>query len=80
MCYVCREEIKDYRHFHSSGKEEDRGAQKKCPLYSDTVKLHEQEVARSAAQAREHFKLKNPHIRVDLILVDQKINPPSRLK
>ncbi len=42
--------------------------QVKCPLYCDTEKMHEAEVARSAAVARAELASSNPNLRVDLIL------------
>lgn len=71
MCYVCRMEIKDYHHFANGGPQENEAAEKKCPLYSDTVKLHETEVARGATRAHQDLKSRNPHIRVDLVLADK---------
>ena len=41
------------------------------PLYIDTVKLHEIEVARSATRAHQDLKSKNPNIRIDLVLADK---------
>jgi len=68
MCYICRKEIKDYHHFAQGEPQPGETTGRKCPLYSDTVKLHEIEVARSATRARQDLKSKNPRIRIDLVL------------
>ena len=77
MCYICRKKIKDYSHFSNippNGAAENPPNQsrasnpEKCPLYSDTAKMHEDEVAKSAARARAELASSNPNIRVDLVL------------
>ena len=74
MCYICRKQIKDYSHFAPLppvGAAPPAAANPhsgKCPLYSDTEKMHEEEVARSAAVARAELIAQNPNIRVDLVL------------
>lgn len=70
MCYVCRKQIKDYNHFSNQNMPNQPvpAGQVKCPLYCDTEKMHEAEVARSAAVARAELASSNPNLRVDLIL------------
>ena len=74
MCYVCREKIKDYNHFSNVQPQLPnqpapvKPAVAKCPLYSDTLKMHEEEVAKSAAKARADLASSNPNIRIDLVL------------
>jgi hypothetical protein len=73
MCYICRKQIKDYSHFAplppvGAAPVAGNPHSGKCPLYSDTEKMHEEEVARSAAVARAELIAQNPNIRVDLVL------------
>ncbi|KAI9560010.1 hypothetical protein GHT06_014020 [Daphnia sinensis] len=74
MCYICRQQIKDYNHFSNNPPQQPNAPvlptpqKAKCPLYSDTLKMHEEEVAKSAARARAELASSNPNIRVDLVL------------
>lgn len=69
MCYLCRKQIKDYNHFENRNPNDpSKGNGSKCTLYSDTNKLHEEEVARSAQKARAELAASNPNIRVDLVV------------
>lgn len=74
MCYVCRKQIRGYDHFANAQpgptatNQYVPASKDKCPLYSDTKKLHEEEVASSAARARAELASRNPNIRVDLVL------------
>ncbi|XP_057365982.1 E3 ubiquitin-protein ligase RNF216-like [Daphnia carinata] len=74
MCYICRQQIKDYNHFSNNPLQQpstpvpSKPKNAKCPLYSDTLKMHEEEVAKSAARARAELASSNPNIRVDLVL------------
>ena len=102
MCYICRQQIKDYNHFSnllppeaaaknavaialasraSPAQAAAAGAAaaaaatealskhpSKCPLFSDTEKMHAQDVARSEAAARAELIAQNPNIRIDLVL------------
>ncbi|KZS15070.1 Uncharacterized protein APZ42_019613 [Daphnia magna] len=74
MCYICRQQIKDYNHFSNNPPQQPnvpvppKPPNSKCPLYSDTLKMHEEEVAKSAARARAELASSNPNIRVDLVL------------
>lgn len=70
MCYICRKQIKDYNHFHNNNVPNQviPGTLEKCPLFSDTQKMHEEEIAISAKKARLELALSNPNIRVDLVL------------
>ncbi|EFX87807.1 hypothetical protein DAPPUDRAFT_306489 [Daphnia pulex] len=74
MCYICRQQIKDYNHFSNLPPNQPnqpapiKPPNAKCPLYSDTLKMHEEEVAISAAKARAELASSNPNIRIDLVL------------
>lgn len=69
ICYICRKQIQNYEHFVNGpvlpNQPKPVG---KCPLYCDTNKMHEEEVAKSAERVRAELALKNPNIRVDLVL------------
>ena len=74
MCYVCRKQIRGYDHFAhaqpgaTAANQYLPASTDKCPLYSDTKKMHEDEIAQSAASARAELAAINPNIRVDLVL------------
>ncbi len=74
MCYICRQKIQDYNHFSNLQPNQPnqpapiKPPNAKCPLYSDTLKMHEEEVAISAAKARAELASSNPNIRIDLVL------------
>lgn len=74
MCYVCRQQIRGYDHFANHQPHPTLPGQVlpipkgKCPLYSDTKKMHDEEVAKSAEQAKAELAKSNPNIRVDLVL------------
>ena len=68
MCYVCRKKIEDYSHFLNNYQLGLIGQPAKCPMYSDSEKLHQDEVEKSAAEARAELASSNPNIRVNLIL------------
>ena len=57
MCYLCKLPVQDYSHFYGQG-----GAPTKtrtCPLWTDTRKLHKEEVAKASAKAKKDLKNKN---------------------
>ena len=60
MCYLCRQPVKDYKHFYGQGAVATETA--KCPLWSDNKKLHETEVAKGALDAKKKVDLENPDI------------------
>ena len=57
MCYLCKAQVTDYTHFYGQGGVPDK--KRTCPLWTDNKKLHEQEVAKEAAKAKEELKRKN---------------------
>ena len=71
ICYICRKQIKDYSHFADNRNPQNQSqnnVSKKCTLFSDTNKLHEEEVAKSAQNARAELASSNPNIRIDLVV------------
>ena len=60
MCYLCKAQVTDYTHFYGQGGAPDK--KRTCPLWTDNKKLHEQEVAKEAAKAKEELKRKNIHL------------------
>ena len=68
MCYVCRKKIEDYSHFLNNYHLGLIDQPAKFPMYSDSEKLHQDEVDKSAAEARAELASSNPNIRVNLIL------------
>ena len=63
MCYLCKQPVKDYTHFYGQGGAPDKT--RTCPLWTDTKKLHEEEVAKAAAKAKEELKKKNIQLKHD---------------
>ena len=57
MCYVCKGQIKGYSHFDL----ENPG---RCPMSSDTKRLHYVEVATASAEAREDLAAQQPGLRL----------------
>lgn len=55
--------MKDYTHFYGQGGVPDKS--RTCPLWTDNKKLHEQEVAKAAAKAKEDLKKKNIQLKHD---------------
>lgn len=78
MCYICRQQINGYNHFSNVPPNPTAPGQVlpadllKCPLYSDTAKLHQEEVEKRAAEARAELASSNPNIRVDMVLSNKK--------
>ena len=54
MCYLCKQPITNYTRNLCV-----------CPWWTDTKKLHKQEVAKAAAKAKEELKKKNIHLKHD---------------
>ena len=63
MCYLCKQPVKDYTHFYGQGGAPDNT--RRCPLWTDNKKLHEQEVAEAAEKAKEELKKKNIQLKHD---------------
>ena len=57
MCYLCKAQVTDYTHFYGQGGVPDK--KRTCPLWTESKKLHEQEVAEAAAKAKEELRRKN---------------------
>jgi TRIAD3 protein (E3 ubiquitin-protein ligase RNF216) len=55
MCYVCNEPIVGYDHF-SQGRSYSSG---KCPLYDDTKKRHQEEIALAENAAKQQVLREN---------------------
>ena len=66
MCYLCKQPLKDYfdNHFYDGegGAQDNSG---RCPISTDTKKLHKQEVAKAAEKAKEELKKKNIQLKHD---------------
>ncbi|GLV34113.1 hypothetical protein CBL_00042 [Carabus blaptoides fortunei] len=54
MCYVCKQPVKDYKHFNGQGGDK----YELCPLFSDTLKLHVRAVYKEAERAKEELGIK----------------------
>ena len=71
-CYICRAQIVDYDHFNRNANlprnQQSAEDLSKCPLWSDTNKMHEGDVAKGAAEAKAELARQNPNVRVDLVL------------
>lgn len=62
MCYLCREPVRDYKHFVGQGGLPGPGQQ--CPLWSDDKSVHEREVARGALEAKNEMDKENPEVKL----------------
>lgn len=51
MCYICAAPISNYEHFNGLGGNQHH----KCPLYSDTNAINEQNVLKAAEEAKKLF-------------------------
>lgn len=51
MCYICKKPVKDYTHFNGQGGDKYH----LCPLYSDTLKMHETDILRTAEEAKREL-------------------------
>ncbi|KAJ8924800.1 hypothetical protein NQ315_000954 [Exocentrus adspersus] len=48
MCYICKQPVKDYRHFNGMGGDK----YDKCPLYSNTILVNQENVLNAAKAAK----------------------------
>lgn len=58
MCYICRQPVKDYKHFNGQGGDR----HDLCPLYTDNFSVNEKNVLKAAAEAKKEIdpaQLKN---------------------
>jgi len=62
---VCRKQIRGSENHFDDRQPNPEG---KCPQHSDTNKMHDEEVAKSAEQAKAELAKSNPNVRVDLVL------------
>ncbi|XP_060533623.1 uncharacterized protein LOC132706356 [Cylas formicarius] len=51
MCYICRQPVKDYKHFNGLGGDQHQ----LCPLYVDNFTVNEANVIRAAKQAKKEI-------------------------
>ena len=67
MCYLCKQPVKDYTHFYDPGALDTSALDNsgRCPISTDTKKLHKQEVAKAAEKAKEELKKKNIQLKHD---------------
>ena len=62
MCYLCRQPVKDYKHFYGQGGMPQPG--QNCPLWSDNSQIHESDVARGAIEAKNEMDRQNPDVKL----------------
>ena len=62
MCYLCRQPVKDYKHFFGQGGVAQPG--QTCPLWSDNNSIHERDVARGALEAKSEMDKENPEVKL----------------
>jgi hypothetical protein len=62
MCYICRQPVRDYKHFYGQGGIPQTG--QLCPLWSDNNTIHESDVARGALEARSEMDKQNPDVKL----------------
>ena len=62
MCYLCRQPVKDYKHFFGQGGVPQAG--QTCPLWSDNNSIHERDVARGALEAKSEMDKENPEVKL----------------
>ncbi|RXG70540.1 E3 ubiquitin-protein ligase [Armadillidium vulgare] len=55
MCYLCKQPISGYNHFAPDNNRSSttKNSQNKCPLWSNSLKLHAEEVQKRAAEAKQ---------------------------
>ncbi|KAL3901326.1 MAG: hypothetical protein SGCHY_000705, partial [Lobulomycetales sp.] len=78
-CYVCRKQIKDYKHFSSSAK----GApikDGKCPLFDDSLERNKRDVSQAMDSAVEMAKRKHLEDGQELDVSDLKDSSKKRTK
>lgn len=61
MCYICQKPVKDYKHFNGQGGDKTH----LCPLYSDTHKLHEEAILKSAEEAKVEVGATDEQLKID---------------
>ena len=62
MCYLCRQPVRDYKHFFGQGGVAQPG--QTCPLWSDNNSIHERDVARGALEAKSEMDKENPEVKL----------------
>ncbi len=62
MCYLCRQPVRDYKHFFGQGGVPQPGQM--CPLFSDNNTVHERDVARGALEAKSEMDKENPDVKL----------------
>ena len=62
MCYLCRQPVRDYKHFFGQGGVAQAG--QTCPLWSDNNSIHERDVARGALEAKSEMDKENPEVKL----------------
>ena len=62
MCYLCRQPVRDYKHFYGQGGVPQAG--QTCPLWSDNNSIHERDVARGALEAKSEMDKENPEVKL----------------
>ena len=62
MCYLCRQPVRDYKHFFGQGGVPQAG--QTCPLWSDNNSIHERDVARGALEAKSEMDKENPEVKL----------------
>ncbi|KAJ3495887.1 hypothetical protein NMY22_g19881 [Coprinellus aureogranulatus] len=79
-CYVCKEAISGYDHFHQNDPRNPGGSstQTKCPLWDSVDVRHDQEVKEAYQKALEDYKRDHPDVEVDKDLkIDLPKSPPK---
>lgn len=64
-CYVCRKQIRGYENHLDDRQPNPEG---KYPQHSETDKMHDEDIVRSAEQANAGLAKSNPNIRVDQVI------------
>ena len=62
MCYLCKQPVRDYKHFYGQGGVPQAGQM--CPLFSDNNSIHERDVARGALEAKSEMDKENPEVQL----------------
>ena len=83
MCYLCRQPVRDYKHFFGQGGQPQPGQM--CPLFSDNNTIHERDVARGALEAKSEMDKENPDVKlkhdplasIDLNAANTELPPPG---
>ncbi|KAJ3413020.1 hypothetical protein HDV05_008611 [Chytridiales sp. JEL 0842] len=75
MCYICKAQINGYDHFANDPQGKVQKG-KTCPLWDDSVKRNEEEVARAAKIAAANISAENPDFKVEDLTVKLPPTPP----